>query len=232
MLVDEFNIPHTPKINLWSNEMTLDPMYWCKDQGYLESNIPFLKILELDDTGERSMDLRVEIHNDDNNYANGFMTQSTLVLLCQCWLAPVKVWEQFDQIWDRWKYSRHNWNKYYNHTRSVTYYYPGWRNHIFDNLAIYADMHFPNITQQLQSEEQLKSHCSNHQDLPQIWQEFPNLHWTGASGYFHLSLAKKLGFWRHSTDRRRGYWKLSLIKNVKDLYDKYRNDEDKRSVNT
>jgi hypothetical protein len=231
MLVDEFNIPHTPRKDIeFEGNTILDPTVWSQEQYQLQANPPFLKYLELDDGGGHSLDLRVEIQNNDNNYANGFMTKHTLVRLSQCWVTPVKVWEEYEQIYDRWKFSRHNWQKCFGYKTCIGYYL-GRRNFALENLAIHADMHFPNITQQLQSEEQLKSHYSNYQHQPQIWQEFPSQYWTGTSGYFHLILTKKLGFWRHSTDRRRGYWKLSLINNVKDLHDKYKSYEDTGNIN-
>jgi hypothetical protein len=136
------------------------------------------------------------------------------------------VWEKFDQLRYRWKFNKHNWPS---DSKSFLKYYAGFRNRVFDNLAEYADVHFPDISQQLHSKEQLKLFFSNYQDLPQLWQDFPNAHWTGTSGYFRFTLVKKLGFWRHSTDRRRGWWKFSMIPNVKDLYDKYRSNEDQRS---
>jgi hypothetical protein len=229
VLVDEFNIPHT----IYKDELTLnlrlDPKFYSKEQYQLQENPPFIRFLELDDGGGHSLDLRVEIQNNDNNYANGFMTQHTRVMLCQCWLASCKVWAEFDQIYDRWKFSRHNWQKCFGYKTCIDYYLGRW-NLALDNLAIHADMHFPNITQQLQSEEQLKSRCSNHQDLPRTWQESPNQYWTGTSGYFHLNLVKKLGFWRHITDRRRGWWKLNKIPNVKDLYNKDKQYENTRSI--
>ena len=83
------------------------------------------------------------------------------------------------------------------------------------------NLRFPDITQHPQSEEQLKLHCSNHLDLPAMWQDNPAEHWIGSSGYCHLTLKKKLGFWRLSTDRRRGRWGLNEIDTVKYLYDKY-----------
>jgi hypothetical protein len=103
------------------------------------------------------------------------------------------------------------------------------RNYALNNLAVFADMHFPDITQQLQSKEQLKLEHINYQDLPRQWQGTPNEYWTGSSGYWHLTLAKKLGFWRHSNDRRRGWWKLSTLDNTKDIYYKYTQHEDKRN---
>ena len=229
VLVDEFDIPHTPRKDLWTVDMRLDPTFWSREQFELQSNTPFLKYLELDDGSGQSLDLRVEIKNSDNNHANGFMTKHTRVMLWQCWLAPVKVWQEFDQIYDRWKFCRHNWPKFFGYKTCIDYYL-GQRNIVFDNLMIYSEMHFPNITQQLQSEEQLKSHCSNYQHQPQICQERPNLHWTGTWGHYHLTLAKKLGFWRPITDRRRGWWKLNRIPNVKDLYNKYKQYEDTRST--
>jgi hypothetical protein len=211
--------------------MWLLPTCWSKEQVELQSDPPFLKILELDDADQRSMDLRVEIKNDDNNYANGFINKHSLVMLSQCWLAPVKVWEQFEQIRDRWKFSRHNWQKYFG-CKKIIDYYPRFRNLALDNLARYADMRFPGIIQQTRSTKEKKSRFSNYEDLPQPLPGFTSKHWTGSSGYFHLTLAKKLGFWRHSNDRRRGWWKLSTLDNTKDIYNKYLRYEDTRSIDS
>jgi hypothetical protein len=227
VLVDEFNIPHIPGKNTWTANMMLDPTFWSREQYELQSDTPFLKYIELDDADQRSLDIRVEIKNDDNNHANGFMTRHTRIMLRQCWLAPVKVWEQFEQIQNRWRFSKQNWH---DNTRSVAQYYSGWRNCVFDNLAKQADMHFRNITQQPGSIEQLKANFSNYEYLPRPWQNNPTMHWTGTSGHYHLTVTKKLGFWRPITDRRRGWWKLSMIPNVKDLYNKYKQYEDTRST--
>jgi hypothetical protein len=231
VLVDEFDIPHSPFKDSSTPDMKLDPTHWTKEQLLLQFNPPFLKFLELDDAGKRSLDLRVEIQNNDNNYANGFMTQYSRVMLCQCWLAPVKVWEEFDQIADRWKFSKRNWQKYFGYKKIINYYL-GLRNNVVDSLAIYANLYFPDIVRTPRSTEQQKSYFSNYQNLPRIMQDEPARHWIGSSGYFHLTLVKKLGFWRHSTDRRRGWWKIAPLKNVKDLYDKYKQYEDTRSTDT
>ena len=223
LLMDEFNIPHTPRNTPF---IKLDPAFWSLEHYQLQPNPTFLKLIEFDDNCGRFLNLRVEIQNNDNNHTNGFMTQYTRVMLCQCWLASKNVWEKFDQIFDRWKYSRHNWHS---KIGSDVQYYLGLRNYVLDNLAIHADMHFPDITQSPCSSEQRKKFACNHQHLPQMWQENPSGYWTGTSGHFHLTLSKKLGFWRHSTDRRRGWWKISLVNNMKDLYDKYRSNEDQRS---
>jgi hypothetical protein len=231
VLVDEFNIPHTPYKNLYTFDMHLDPAIRSKDQYILESNPAFLKYIEFDDLTKTSLDIKLAIKNDDNNYANGFMTQHTLIQLCNCWLAPVKVWEEFDQLRDHWKYSKHSWHKWHNQTESLTHYYIGQRNEVFDNLAIYADMHFPDITRQLDTNQHQMKLVNKGQHSPKIKQYNADKYWVGSSGYFHLTLAKKLGFWRHSTDRRRGWWKISNLKNIKDFYNKYKNDEDTRSTN-
>lgn len=231
ILVDEFNIPHTPRSDSCTAEKTLDPTYWSPEQFNLQYSPPFFKFLEWDDAGDRSLNLRIEVLNDDNNYANGFINKHSLVMLSQCWMASVKVWEQFDQIRHRWKFTRHNWQKYFG-CKKIIDYYPGFRNLALDNLARYADIRFPGIIQQTLLTEEKKTRCSNYQDLPQPWQDFNSKHWTGSSGYFHITLAKKLGFWRHSNDRRRGWWKSSnLDNNAKDIYYKYTQHEDKRNSN-
>ena len=231
VLVDEFNISHTPRIDAWKADMILDPAIWFYDRFIHESSPSFYKFIEFNDFDCDYLDIRVEIQNNDNNYANGFMTQHTRVMLSQCYLANIKLWGKFDQIKNRWKFCQRNWH---GNGRSIAKYYSGLRNHIFNNLAYHTEMHFPDIVQQLQSKEKIKLNFSNYQDLPRQWQNWPNKHWVGSSGYFHLTLTKKLGFWRHSTDRRRGWWKLSHlnINFLTNLYNKYKQYEDQRSINT
>ena len=225
MLVDEFNISRASLEYPWTPDMKLDPSYWTPEDYSMQSNTPFLKFIDFDDAGRKILDIRIEIHNDDNNYANGFMTRYTRVQLCNCYLAPVRVWEEFDQIMYGWKFSRRNWQKYFGH-KKITDYYAKSRNVVLDDLTTYADRNFSCVDQPL-----LKLNCSNDQYLPRMNQLPRNQGWLGTSGYCQLSLAKKLGFWRHSSDRRRGYWKMSAIRNVKGLYDKYRSNEDTRSTN-
>ena len=230
VLLDEFDIPHTPRISTVIHDTNLDPAFYSADQFDLQFTQP-LKFLELDDAGDRYLDLRIEIHNDDNNYVNGFMTRYTRVMLRQCWVAPVKILEQFDQIYDRWKYCKRNWQKYFG-CKKIIDYYLGYQNSVLNNLARYADLCFPGITRKQFSIEQLKTRCSNYKDFPQLWRDFACDHWIGSSGYFRVNLVKKLGFWRYSTDRRRGWWKWSSIKDMKYFYDKYKQHEDQRSSNT
>ena len=233
VLVDEFNIPHTTRKKIDVGSFCLSPKHYGVEQFDLESNTPFLKYLEFDHLGDH-LYLRIEISNNDNNYTNGFMTQYTRVMLSQCWLAPTKFWKEFEQIKDRWKYSAKNWHKWQNSTNYIAQYFTGHKNCVFNNHIQQIDMYFPDIIQLPLSNEERKPYCSNYQDLPQMWQTFPGRYWTGSSGYFHLTLMKKLGFWRHSTDRRRGWWKISQlhINMIKNLYDKYKQYEDPRSIDT
>ena len=158
------------------------------------------------------------------------MTRYTRVMFSQCWLAPVKVWEEFDQIKDLWKYSQHNWHGCVGRIRSITHYYTGKKNYVLDNFAKYLDMNFTGITRRPRSSEHLKPFHSNHQYMPQQFKDGISEYWVGSSGHFYLTLKKKLGFWRHRTDRRRGWWRMSLIICIKYLYDKYKSHEDTRST--
>ena len=230
VLVDEFNIAHTARKDIeWTDDMKLDPMYRSSEYYKIKSNTPFLKYIEFDDAGVRSLDIRVEIQNNDNNHANGFMSRYTRVMLDQCWLASVKIWEKFDEIWDRWKYSKYNWHRCVSLSRSVRDYYTGQRSYALDNLASYATMHFPDIVRRFQSTEQHKLSHSDYQDSLKF--VCTNSDWVGSSGYFYLTLVKKLGFWRHSMDHKIGWWWCASLRNVKTLYNKYRDNEDKRNIN-
>ena len=227
VLVDEFNIPNTPRIDAWTADMILNPAIGSHGRFIHESSQSFYKFIEFDDFDSRSLDIRLEIQNNDNNFSNGFMTQHSLVMLSQCYLASVKFWENFAQINKRWKFNQYNWH---GHGKSILHYYSGLRSYVFTNLAMYLDLHFPDITQQSNQHEQYKRRISNYQNLPQSWKDNPNEHWIGSSGYCHLTLAKKLGFWRHSTDRRKGWWKITMSGEVEFLYNKYLQHEDTRNT--
>ena len=229
ILLDEFNIPQTTSIDT-RTYTKLDPVWASREQFELESNTLFLKYLEFDHLDEKSLDIRIEISNDDNNHTNGFMTRYTRMILAQCWVAPVKVWEQFDKIYDRWKFSLHNLHRWQNSTNYIAQYYSGQRNYVFDNLVLLADMHFPDIELQPCSDQQKKDRVYNYEHHPRMWQMSPSEWCIGSSGYIHLPLTKKLGFWRHRDDRRRGWWKWSKTDNAKNLYDKYKQYEDTRSI--
>ena len=230
ILLDEFNIPHTPYKDVWTADMELDPKIEYREQVELQSNILFLKYLELDDADKNSLDIKIEIQNNDNNYSNGFMNKYTRVMLSQCWIASIKCLDNCDDIHNRWKYNTHN----YDHscTGSIAQYYAKATNYIFDNLAMYADLYFPYITQKQYSIEHLKTFFHDYQYLPRLWQESPCRCWVGSNGYFCIHLRKKLGFWRHSTDRRRGSQFSFEINLIKYLYDKYKSYEDTRSTNS
>jgi hypothetical protein len=224
VLVDEFNIPHTPQKEIeWNSDIILDPKFLNRTFFTAQSNPTFCKYIELDNGEATALDLRVEIQNNDNNYANGFMTNHTRVMLLHCFLLSKNTLERLDSMQNDFKFSRKNQHKYYKKKNIVDYYAVPNSNRtgIFDNFANYMNLHFPDITQHPQSEEQLKLHYSNHQDLPVLWQVNPAEHWIGSSGYCHLTLKKKLGFWRLSTDRRRSCWWMGEIDTVKYLYDKY-----------
>jgi hypothetical protein len=221
VLLDEFNIPHTPQKDC--EFIRLDPKFFNRNYVRVQSNPTFLKYIELDDGEADALDIRVEIQNNYNNYANGFMTNHTRVMLSQCFLLSKNTLERLDSIQNNFKFSRKNQHKYYKKKNIVDYYAVPNNNRtgIFDNFANYMNLRFPDITQHPQSEEQLKLHCSNHLDLPAMWQDNPAEHWIGSSGYCHLTLKKKLGFWRLSTDRRQSCWRLGEIDTVKYHYDKY-----------
>jgi hypothetical protein len=224
VLVDEFNIPHTPQKEIeWNSDIILDPKFLNRTFFTAQSNPTFCKYIELDNGEATALDLRVEIQNNDNNYANGFMTNHTRVMLLHCFLLSKNTLERLDSMQNDFKFSRKNQHKYYKKKNIVDYYAVPNSNKtgIFDNFANWMNLHFPDITQHPQSEEQLKSHFSNYQYLPTMWQDSPAEHWIGSSGYCHLTLKKKLGFWRHSTDRRRGCWNFGQIDTAKYLYDKY-----------
>lgn len=212
ILVDEFNIPHTPKIKNINNEnkAVLDPYYFDKETFEFESSPLFCKFIEFNDQHEKNLDIRVEIHNDDNNYSNGFMTKNTQIIFSYCYLLSTKVLKLLNRIKYQWKFNKNSCFKKYD-LKKILNFYTGKKAEIVNNLVNGADLIFPDSIQHRTATS--KS-------------------WIGTSGYFHLKLKKKLGFWRHNTDNRKGIWRAGLIDIAGYLCDKYKQYEDQRSSNT
>jgi hypothetical protein len=184
VLLDEFNIPQCNKAQF--EEDPLDPLHTHKLLQHLITNPPFLKYIEFDDAGADALDVVLRIHNDDNNYANGFMSKYTYIVLSDIYLLSKKVLENIDKLNNNFKFSHSNWLKY--NPNIVDFYDNSHRPQIITNFVGSMACNFPGI--QIKPGENLGAYR------------------IGSSGYFHLTLKKKLGFWRPSTDRRWGYWRM------------------------
>ena len=207
ILLDEFDILHCPKTNETKKLPTIfDPKIEPRDLFILKSNSLFLKYIELDNKDLKTLDLKIQIHNDDNNYTNGFISKCSLIMLPYVFLLSKKILNNIDNIENNWKFSRKNYK--INDKKSIMDYYKSGRSEVFNNLAIEMKLYFPGIPKK---------------ELD---------HWIGSSGYFHLTLKKKFGFWRHSTDLRKGRWRLGFWQIVEHFYNKYKQYEDQRSANT
>ena len=214
VLLDEFNIPHQcahvqPKMD------PLDPTHNKKLLQHFITNPPFLKYIEFDDAGADALDVVLKIQNDDNNYANGFMSKFTHIMLSHVYLQSKRVLENIDTINNGFKFSRLNWRKFNSNIINFYSYYN--RNQLFKNFESVTIANFPNI-----------EHNPNY--YVGDYRIGSSGYRIGSSGYFHFSLKKKLGFWRSSTDRSRGFWSVGSADVVKYLYDKYKSYEDTRTT--
>ena len=208
VLVDEFNIPQSDRADIETD--VLDPLNSRKRLENERTNPPFLKYIEFDDAGADSLDVVLRIQNDDNNYANGFMSKYTHITLSHLFLVSKKILENTDNLRNNFKFSQKNWEKY--NCNIVDYWAYSNRNRMFGNLVIGSNikLNFPNI-------------------LTKFNRYSIGRYKIGSSGHFRLTLKKKLGFWRHSEKISMGYWLLGSIDTVTNFYDKYKQYEDKRS---
>jgi hypothetical protein len=207
VLVDEFNIPQSDRVDIETD--VLDPL---DPRRYLENfitNPPFIKYIEFDDADADSLDVLLEIQNDDNNYTNGFMSRYTHITLSHLFLISKKVLENINTLTNNFKFSQKNWEKYKRNI--VDYYANNNRNQIFGNLVPNVKLNFPDI-------------CSG--DL------FKGAYKIGSSGHYCFTLEKKLGFWRDRETGHESHWRLGPVDTVKYFYDKYKQHEDQRSSNT
>ena len=216
VLADEFNIPHSEEVAVemnsfrgWNplNPTYLDPLLPRKRLENFITNPSFLKYIEFDDAGADSLDVVLRIQNDDNNYANGFMSRYTHITLSHLFLNSRKVLENINNIKNNFKFSRKNWEKCKRNI--VDWYTYNNRNQIFENLIHNTTPNFPG--------------CNI------IPNEHLGTYKIGSSGHYHLTLKKKLGLWNTGKRNSKGIWRLGYIDHVKYLYDKYKQYEDKRS---
>ena len=227
VLLDEFNIPHSPYKKIDYPSLFLNPNYNNSDVIKIKNNALFYKFIEFDCSDSNLLDIRIEVINDDNNYNNGFMTKYTKIMLSQFYVIPKGILNALNLLKSRWKFSTDNWYKLHGKTKPVTFFYAGSRN-IIENFACSINIHFPGIVQSpVHSNNEQKYH-----HLPRIWSDDPTKIFIGSSGYFQSNLKKKMGFWQHASDTRKGYRRFNYNVVVKDLYDKYLQYEDQRSSNT
>ena len=206
VLLDEFNIPHRDQVQ--HNYDMLDPTNNKKALQHFITNPPFSKYIEFDDAGADALDVVLRIQNDDNNYANGFMSKYTDIVLSQVYLTSKKVLENIDSIVNDYKFNRKNWRKY--NANIADFYANSHRQHLFKNF--------------------ISDTASNFTGIAPKPNEYLGDYRIGCSGDFHLSLVKKLGFWLPSTKYHRGYWRMGKYDHVKYLYDKYKSYEDTRTT--
>lgn len=218
--LDEFTIPHTPTgKNLGNNDTSLDPNYINAQHTEYQNNSCYWKIIEFDDRGQDFLEFKIELKLDDNNYSNGFMTKCSLAMFSQCYLASENVCKKIDRLEKKWKFTRSYLIKNHDPVDTLKKLSDPMRNLVFQNLALHSVISFPGI-EQLDISEKMMHRCTRGK-LPKMYRDYPPTHWIGSSGYFHLTLKKKFGFWRCATDGRFGRWKLGHSYIVKDLYDKY-----------
>jgi hypothetical protein len=93
-LIDEFNIAHykdtlpTATEKFFKNRHVLQPH--STTQNIQIKNFPPLKFYEIEiDNTLNKVELRIEIENNDCNYNNGFITNSTMIQLRVCTFFPL-----------------------------------------------------------------------------------------------------------------------------------------------
>ena len=203
VLLDEFNISQCNQVQAKKNH--LDPREGHKQIKNFINNTPFLKYIEFDDADADALDVVLKIQNDDNNYANGFMSKYTYIVLSHIYLISKKVLENIDNITNNFKFSQKNWSKY---NPNIIDYYAHNRPKIIENFVWHATCNFTGI----QPKEYLG--------------EFR----IGLSGYYQLKLEKKLGFWCIGKSCCKGKWLKGFDSEVKYYYDKYRQYENTRNT--
>ena len=95
-LIDEFYIQHhkdthtTAIKKLWEDTHTLQPTSNTELENIKINCLPPLRFYEIEiDQKQNQAELYIEIKNDDSNYNNGFMTNSTLLQLQACYFFPL-----------------------------------------------------------------------------------------------------------------------------------------------
>jgi hypothetical protein len=95
-LIDEFHVLHhkdtflTFYQEIYKDTHILQPIAQDQLNDIKNKNLPPLRFYEIEmDIALDRVTLRIEIENNDSNYSNGFMTDSTLLQLRACYFFPI-----------------------------------------------------------------------------------------------------------------------------------------------
>jgi hypothetical protein len=95
-LIDEFYIQHhkdtftTAAKKSWGDTHILQPYSYTERENIKINCLPPVRFYEIEiDQKQNQAELYIEIKNDDSNYNNGFMTNSTLLQLQACYFFPL-----------------------------------------------------------------------------------------------------------------------------------------------
>ena len=209
-LIDEFYIPHhkdtltTALKSIWQNRHILQT---CSTTEYLNVQIksfPPLRFYEIDiDQPTDQLKLHIDIDNDDSNYTNGFITQSTMLQLQIFYFFPL----------DKELLSRLS-NIMTKNRKSKNYAYIRCEKNIIFNLVSKGLSWYG------------KEQGFNQQFDKNLYKNQFNI---GGSGYFTYELVKKYGIFISKSLRSYRYNFYSML--IEYFLNKYKQHENQRNTN-
>lgn len=183
----------------------------------IEISKPYLKFITFDDIDTRNLSIRIEVANSDSNYTNGFMTDSTLIMLNQVWIVSEKLINRINTIENNYRYTAKNYTTKHSLPLFKKLMLNGERIAMFkslldiDNLKVFNDPQ--NKTVEINSK-------TNNVDMGISEQ------WFGGNMSIKINLVKKHGQFIEPYHDPKGPWRLGDIESMKYLLNKYKHHED------
>jgi len=236
VFLDEFELPETNYIDSSHTKFNENKLSTDQYLKYLSiqdhklktqfvTSTPFLKFINFHDIGKKYLKIKIEIQNNDSNYSNGFLSNSTQIMLNQLWIVSENLIERLNTLEKDYKYSVLNYksnpnNRIYNKTLLANI--EKQRRNLF--VKSMTDTTFNNSKINIYDKKNKKILIS---DINKTLKE----HWFGGDRFFEINLKKKFNLWIEEPNTL-GIWRVGYPKILQYLLDKYKQYEDTRSTNT
>jgi len=194
-----------------------------KDISKIKISNPFLAFVEFNDIDSKNLIIKIEIKNNDSNYSNGFMTDSTLIMLNQCWIFSEKLMKRIDTIEEKYRFTAKNYISKNSLEDFKKLMLANNRISIFKSI-----LDIDNINVDHMKKDKIIEINGSSNNFSMGVSE----HWFGGDVSILVKLVKKHGLWVEAEHDTKGPWRLGDIETTKYILNKYKQYENQRIINT
>jgi hypothetical protein len=189
-----------------------------KDISKIKISNPFLAFIEFEDLDKEKLNIKIEIKNSDSNYSNGFMTDSTLIMLNQFWIISKNLIKIIDDIEEDYRYTARNYifKKSLEDFKKLMLFRN--RTSMFKSILDIDNLNV-NVIHEAKNKIIEINGLSNNLSMG------ISEHWFGGNMSIFTNLVKKHGLWVEDGHNTKGPWRLGDIGSTKYLLNKYKQHE-------